>query len=308
MDPEAKILIVVLGPTGVGKSEVSLKLAGKFNGEIVNCDSMQVYKGFDIGTDKLPLEKRQNIPHHLLDVSEPEDQFTAADFVDLAFASIQEILKRRHLPIITGGTGLYLKALLEGLFPEGKSDLSVREQLEEEEREKGMEYLRQELVEIDPKYAQKVGEKDRIRIIRALEVFRVTGKSMTENFLLTRSPVRDFNIIKLGLKLERMHLYTNIEKRVDRMFENGLVEETKNLLHAGVPENAPSFRALGYSHVLQYLKNEVTLDEAVEGMKKDTRHYAKRQMTWFRKMEGIKWYSPSSISRISSYIEKRIIT
>jgi len=308
LDPEAKILIVVLGPTGVGKSEVSLKLAGKFNGEIVNCDSMQVYKGFDIGTDKLPLEKRQNIPHHLLDVSEPEDQFTAADFVDLAFASIQEILKRRHLPIITGGTGLYLKALLEGLFPEGKSDLSVREQLEEEEREKGMEYLRQELVEIDPKYAQKVGEKDRIRIIRALEVFRVTGKSMTENFLLTRSPVRDFNIIKLGLKLERMHLYTNIEKRVDRMFENGLVEETKNLLHAGVPENAPSFRALGYSHVLQYLKNEVTLDEAVEGMKKDTRHYAKRQMTWFRKMEGIKWYSPSSISRISSYIEKRIIT
>jgi tRNA dimethylallyltransferase len=290
----------------VGKSHTSLILAKKLNGEIINCDSMQVYKGFDIGTDKLPLEKRRNIPHHLLDIFEPVDQFTAADFIALALVAIQDIRKRERLPIITGGTGLYLKALLKGLFPGGEKDIAIRDSLVQEEKERGLEHLRQQLVDIDPVYAERIGEKDRIRIIRALEVYRKTGRTMTESFLETRSPVKDFDIITIGLKLERPRLYANIETRVIKMFENGLVNETKRLLDSRIPEDAPPFRALGYSHVLRYLKDEITLDEAMHDMMKDTRHYAKRQMTWFNKMREIEWFSPSEVSKIVTYVEMKI--
>ena len=267
---------------------------------------MQVYKNFDIGTDKIPLEKRENITHHLLDVVSPSTQFTAADFVRLALEAANAILKKKKLPLIVGGTGLYLKALLNGLFPEGEADLMLRQKLEKEAKEKGLESLREKLMEVDPAYCQKIGKNDEIRIIRALEVFYSTQKSISEHFLNTKSLVKDFNIIRIGLKLERKELYRRIEERVDKMFERGIIREVEELLQKGVSENSPPFRALGYKYVLKFLKKEIPLEEAITLAKRDTRHYAKRQMTWFRKMEGIRWFSPNDFSSILEYIENNL--
>lgn len=292
----------MLGPTSVGKSATAIKIAHKFNGEIINCDSMQVYRGFDIGTDKVPLHIRKIIPHHLLDIVEPSVQFTAADFVQRALDAVHSILNRKKLPLIVGGTGLYLKALLDGLFPEGKSNPEIRRELEKKASEKGLEYLRKKLSEADPVYCQKIGKNDKIRIIRALEVYCTTRKPISEHFQNTRSFVKDFHTLKIGLKLKKDVLYRKIEERVDKMFEKGIVEETRNLLASGVSEDSPPFRALGYKHVIKFLKNELTLEQAVHLTKKDTRHYAKRQMTWFRKMEGIQWFYPHRFSSIVEYI------
>lgn len=298
MESKAKNLVIVLGPTAVGKSTTAIELAKRFKGEVINCDSMQVYRGFDIGTDKPTLEERENIPHHLLSIADPMIQFTAADFVNHALKAIEEIRKRGGLPLITGGTGLYLKALLDGLFPEGEKDPSVRKKLEQEVQHKGLKHLREKLMEVDPVYGEKIGEKDKIRIIRALEVYMTTKKPLSEHFLNTRSFVSDFNIIKIGLKLERSLLYKKIEDRVDRMFEKGIVRETQELLKQGLSEVSPPFRALGYKQVVKYLNGKLSYEEAVEAAKKETRHYAKRQMTWFRKMEGIHWFLPSDFSSI----------
>jgi len=303
LQSEEKNLIIILGPTGVGKSAATLKLAKVFNGEIINCDSMQVYKGFDIGTDKLPIEKRENIHHHLIDILSPEKQFTAADFVQKALSAIESIHKKKKLPFITGGTGLYLKALLDGLFPEGKKDPAIRQKLEQEVKEKGLKYLREKLEKIDPSYARKIGKNDKIRIIRALEVFNTTKKSLSEHFKNTKSYVTDFHIIRIGLKLERQELYKHIEDRVDRMFERGIVKEVQSLIKKGVKEKSPPFRALGYKQILEYQKGKISLEQAVSLTKRETRHYAKRQMTWFKKMKGIRWFSTHEFSAIQEHIK-----
>ncbi len=306
MDYKRKNLIIILGPTGVGKSSTAIKLAKKLKGEIINCDSMQVYKDFDIGTDKIPVEKRENIPHHLLDVVSPSIQFTAADFARLALKTANSILKRKKLPLIVGGTGLYLKALLDGLFPGGGSDPKLRQELESEAKKKGLDTLREKLKEVDPVYYQKIGERDKVRIIRALEVFYSTRKSLSKQFLSTKSYVKDFNIIKIGLKLERKELYRRIEERVDKMYERGITREVEELLQKGVDENSPPFRALGYKYILKLFNKEIPLEEAITLTKRDTRHYAKRQMTWFRKMEGIKWFSPHDFPSILEYAKNNL--
>lgn len=297
----------MLGPTGVGKSRTAIHLAKTFQGEIINCDSMQVYRGFDIGTDKLLIEKREGIPHHLLDVSEPAAQFTAADFVQSALKAAHAILENHHIPIITGGTGLYLKALIDGLFPEGQKDPSVRNKLENEARQNGLFSLWEKLKTVDPDYADKIGAKDRIRIIRALEVFYTTHKPFSEHFAATRSFVTDFNLVRIGLKLDRQELYSRINARVEKMFAQGMIEEVQLLLSQGVSDTAPPFRALGYKHVLKYLREEISLDEAIELTKTETRHYAKRQMTWFKKMEGIDWFSPKDLKAIITHIQIRLL-
>ena len=268
---------------------------------------MQVYKGFDIGTDKIPLEKREEIPHHLLDVVSSSTQFTAADFVRLTLQAIKIITEREKLPFIVGGTGLYLKALLDGLFSEGKRDPSIRKKLEKEAGEKGLESLREKLMKIDPAYCEKIGKHDKLRIIRALEVFCSTQIPLSEHFSKTKSFVEDFNSIKIGLKLERQELYRRIEKRVDKMFEKGIVIEVQSLLQEGVSGKSPPFRALGYKYVLKFLKKEISMEDAITLTKRDTRHYAKRQMTWFRKIEGIKWFSPYEFPSILEYVQKSFI-
>ncbi len=268
---------------------------------------MQVYKKFDIGTDKIPVEERAGIPHHLLDFLEPDKQFTAADFINLASLKIKEIKDRNRIPLITGGTGLYLKALLEGLFPDGESSPSLRETLEKEAKEKGLHCLWLRLLEVDPMYAQKIGRNDKIRIIRALEVYLKTKKPLSEHFLNTRSPIRDLNVIKIGLKLERKALYKRIEERVEKMFERGIIDEVKNLLELGIRETSPPFRALGYKHVLRFIRNEISLDETISLTKRDTRRYAKRQITWFKKMKDVAWFSPDDLISMEKYIEENLI-
>ncbi len=303
MESEGKDLVILLGPTGVGKSRVSILLARDLQGEIINCDSMQVYRGFDIGTDKLPLIERDGIPHHLLDCVEPETQFTAADFVNAALDAASGIWSRHRLPIITGGTGLYLKALIEGLFPEGKKDPDIRQRLEREADSEGVQTLWQRLLQVDPVYAQKIGPRDRLRIIRALEVFTLSGKPLSVLFAQTRSFVQDCNLIRIGLQRDRQELYARINLRVERMFKQGMVEEVKRLVASGVRETAHPFRALGYRQILRYLRQEIDLEEAVELTQRETRHYAKRQMTWFRKMAGITWFSPEELDNIKAHIQ-----
>jgi tRNA dimethylallyltransferase len=306
LEPEAKNLVIVLGPTAVGKSAMAIRLAQKFRGEVINCDSMQVYKGFDIGTDKIPRDQRNNIPHHLLDITDSTTQFTAAEFVRHALEAIESIRKKQMLPIIVGGTGLYLKALLEGLFPEAKKDTAIRERLERQAKEKGLEFLRESLLRVDPAYAKKIGERDKIRIIRALEIFHATKIPISEHFANTHSLVDDFFILKIGLKLERSIIYMKIEDRVDRMFARGIVEEARGLLEEGANPDSPPFRALGYRQVLNHLRGDISLEEAIELTKKETRHYSKRQMTWFRKMAGIHWFTPDDFLSIVMYMKTNL--
>jgi tRNA dimethylallyltransferase len=301
-------LVIILGPTGVGKSEAGVYLACRFGGEIINCDSMQVYRGFDIGTDKPTPEMRKQAPHHLLDIAEPSAQFTAADFVRQALAAVRSIEEKGHLPFVVGGTGLYLKALLDGLFPGPGRNAELRRRLEREAVENGLPSLYRRLQEVDPHYSRIIGENDKVRIIRALEVFHVTRRPISEHFRDTRSELAGFHVHKIGLQLERNELYRRIEQRVDRMFERGILAEVQRLLAAGVEESAPPFRALGYKHILAHLKGMISLDETGRLTKQDTRHYAKRQISWFRKMAGVSWFPADAHAGLAKFLEEQFVS
>jgi tRNA dimethylallyltransferase len=306
LEPEASVLLVVLGPTAVGKSRVAVDLALRFGGEIISGDSIQVYRGFDIGTDKPSLDARRGVPHHLIDIVEPEVQFTAADFVREALAAARGIASRGRLPIVAGGTGLYIKALVDGLFPGPGRDPAVRAALEAEAQDAGLDILFRRLESVDPEYARKIRGRDRVRIIRALEVTMTTGRPISQHFQDTRSPVMGRTVLRLGLRLEREALCRRIEDRVERMFVRGLIDEVRGLLEKGVPESGPPFRALGYIHVLRHLRGEIGRDEAVALTKTDTRQYAKRQMTWFRKMAGVVWFSPEDGPGLEHYVQNQL--
>jgi tRNA dimethylallyltransferase len=306
LEPEASALVIVLGPTAVGKSRIAVDLALRFGGEVISGDSIQVYRGFDVGTDKPGPETRRGVPHHLIDIVGPEVQFTAADFVREALAAARAVAGRGGLPIVAGGTGLYIKALCDGLFPGPGRDPVLRAALEAEAREKGLEALFRRLEAVDPEYAAKIRGRDRVRIIRALEVHAATGRPISEHFRATESPVKGRTVVRLGLRLEREALYARIDQRVDRMFARGLVDEVRGLLARSVPESAPPFRALGYSHVLRHLRGEIGCDEAAALTKTDTRHYAKRQMTWFRKMADIAWFSPDDGPTLEEYVQNQL--
>jgi tRNA dimethylallyltransferase len=303
---EARNLVIILGPTGVGKSQTAVRLALRFDGEVINGDSLQVYRGFEIGTDKPTPEARRGVRHHLLDIVDPSVQFTAADFVREALRAADDILDRRRLPFVVGGTGLYLKALVDGLFPGPGRNPSLRARLEAEAAGKGLDALFRELEQVDPAYARKVRGRDRIRIIRALEVYRSTGRPMSEHFRETTSPVKGYRVTRIGLELDRAALNRQIEDRVERMFGQGFVEEVRALLGQGIGRDAPPFRALGYRHVLKCLDGLMSLEDAKALTKLDTRHYAKRQMTWFRKMAGVTWYSPSDLSGLEHYLQNQL--
>ncbi|MGZ5479708.1 MAG: tRNA (adenosine(37)-N6)-dimethylallyltransferase MiaA, partial [Candidatus Aminicenantales bacterium] len=267
---------------------------------------IQVYRGFDIGTDKTGPEARRGVPHHLIDIVGPEVQYTAADFVRDALDAARGIAARGRLPIVAGGTGLYIKALVDGLFPGPGRDPAVRAALEAEAAEKGLDILFRRLEAVDPDYAKKVRSRDRVRIIRALEVHITTGRPISEHFRETRSPVIGRTIVLIGLKLEREALCRRIDERVERMFARGLVDEIRGLLERGVRETATPFKALGYSHVLRHIRGEIGLEEAVALTQTDTRQYAKRQMTWFRKMTGVVWFSPDDGPALEQYLQKRL--
>jgi tRNA dimethylallyltransferase len=302
------LLVFVVGPTGAGKSAAALALALRFGGEIVNCDSMQVYRGFDIGTDKPPAGDRARVPHHLLDVADPAAQFTAADFASLALEAVGGIRDRGALAFLTGGTGLYFKALEDGLFPGPGRDEALRQAYEEEARTVGPEALWEKLAALDPITAARTGKRDKVRIVRALEVQALTGVPISEHFARTRGRLDDFRLLKIGLDLSREDLVRRIEERIDRMFAAGLIAEVEGLLAQGVPVSAPPFRALGYKHVLRLLAGEIDRNEAAALTKTDTRHYAKRQLTWFRKMSGVQWVPAADLDAMAGLVASSIET
>jgi tRNA dimethylallyltransferase len=299
---EGRVLVLLVGPTAVGKTALSVLLAERFGAEIISCDSMQVYRGFDIGTDKPGLEERRRVPHHLIDIMAGRDQFTAADFAARAARAVEDIASRGRLPMVVGGTGLYVKALLDGLFPGPGRNEAIREGLEQEARHDGLDALYARLETVDPAYAAKIGRRDRIRIVRALEVQAVTGIALSEHFRNTAGFLPGYRAVPIGLQRGRAELVSRIEARIARMFERGLIEEVRGLVSSGLPESAPPFKALGYRHALAVLRGEMSPAEAAARTAMDTRRYAKRQMTWFRRMAGIHWFEADDAAGIAEYV------
>ncbi|MDU5467442.1 MAG: tRNA (adenosine(37)-N6)-dimethylallyltransferase MiaA [Peptoniphilus harei] len=299
-------LIIITGPTGIGKTELSLELAKKYKGEIISCDSMQIYKKLNIGTAKIDLNET-SIPHHMIDIVEPSDNFTVADFKNSAKKIIKDINNRDRLPFLVGGTGLYINSLVYNLdFTETKPDYEYRDELRELLEKEGSEFLYEKLKEKDKRLAEKIHKNNGQRIIRALEILK-SGNKKGDNF---REENKDYNLIYLGLNMDRAKLYEKINQRVDKMVDLGLVDEVKNLLDEGLDKNSQSLKAIGYKEVISYLDGEIDFDEMVDLIKKNSRHYAKRQLTWFRRDDRIKWFDRESdriLSDIESYIDSRLV-
>jgi len=285
-------LVIILGPTGVGKSAVAAAVALEVGGEIINADSQEVYRHMDVGTAKPSLELRQKVPHHLIDVVDPDEEFNAALFRELAMKSAQEIWARGKRVILCGGTGLYLKALTRGLFVGPAKDPEIRGRLEQEARENGLSALYERLRRVDPDATFSIHPHDRQRIIRALEVFEQTGKAMSRWHREHGFKEDPFETLKIGLHRERKELYDMIHRRCEGMVAQGLVEEVRGLLDRGYRLDLKPLRSVGYRHVGLYLGGEMSLDDALALMQRDTRRLAKRQLTWFRADKEIRWFHP----------------
>lgn len=285
-----QLIPAVVGPTASGKSELAIHLALARNGEIINLDSVQVYRGIYVATAKTPLNERLGIPHHLIDIVEPTDNFTAGDYARLAVQTIQEVESRNCTAILTGGTGFYLRALVKPLFEGPQTDLKLRERLVALREKRGPEHLHHMLKRVDLDAAKKLSPRDWSRSMRALEVYFQTGRRISESQPeLPPAPEFASRIRVIALNPSREQLYARINKRADEMFERGLVEEVEGLIASGVPANAKAFQAHGYRRVVEYLQGKRTRDDALNQMKLDTRHYAKRQLSWWRGWPNVKW-------------------
>jgi tRNA dimethylallyltransferase len=281
-------LPVVLGPTGSGKSDLAIHIALAMGGEILNCDSLQVYRGFDIGTAKVSAKEQQGVPHHLIGVIDPDQLFTAGDYARLAESVLREIADRGRIPVVAGGTGFYLRALLDGLFPGPSRDESLRARLRgREESRPGS--LHRILKRLDPEAAARIHPHDKNKTMRALEVRLIEGRSLSSLFERGRAPLTGFRPIKLGLDPPRELLFARLNARTGAIFERGLLDEVRHLLAAGVAREAKPFESLGYKQALQVVEGNLTADEALESTQLETRRYAKRQITWFRKEHGVHW-------------------
>lgn len=292
-------LLIIVGPTAVGKTEISLSLAEELGAEIVSADSMQVYRGMDIGTAKPTAAERARVAHHLLDVADPKEEFSAGEYLKLADAAIDGIRARGKVPLVVGGTGLYVRALAEGIFEGPGADRQLREELLERERGNGPGTLYAELSVHDPKAAAKIHPSDLRRIVRALEVFYKEGIPISEFQKEHRAGGSSRPVNIAGLKRERAELYARIEARVDAMMDEGLLDEVRSLRDAGCTSDMVSMQALGYKQLMAYLDGEYGIDEAVKLIKRDTRRYAKRQFTWFNADDRIRWVSLTGIADVS---------
>ncbi|HSA92547.1 MAG TPA: tRNA (adenosine(37)-N6)-dimethylallyltransferase MiaA [Terriglobales bacterium] len=282
------LLVAVVGPTGSGKSALAAALAERFHGEIVNCDSVAFYREFEIGTAKPSAEERRRAPHHLLDVVGPTEYITAGDYARRARAVLAEIRSRGHLPIVAGGSGLYLRALLEGLFPGPPRSEALRERLRASARKHGSSHLHRMLRRLDPAAAEKIHPNDAPKLIRALEVCLEARSKMTDLWRRGRDPLTGFRVLRIGLNPERNALYARINRRAKRMFEQGLVEETRRLLET-YGEAARPLGSLGYRQAVQLLRGEIDPKLAVWATQQAHRNYAKRQLTWFRREPDVHW-------------------
>lgn len=289
-DSEKKQKIVcVVGPTASGKTSFAIEYAEKHNGEIISCDSMQIYKYMDIGTAKATKEEQARIPHHMIDFLDPNIDYSVADFVIKVRGCIDEISSRNKLPILCGGTGLYIDSIINNIqFSEEKRDDNYRAELWKLYEKNGAEYLHKLLEEADPTEAEKVHQNNVKRVIRALEICKTSGMTKTEaDKEAVKEPIYDAEIY--GLMMEREKLYQRINMRVDIMMEKGLLEEVKHLLDMGVRRNSTAMQAIGYKEIVEFIDGNCTLDEAVDKIKQESRRYAKRQLTWFKRNKAIKW-------------------
>jgi tRNA dimethylallyltransferase len=281
-------LVAVVGPTGSGKSDLALLLAEKFNGEIINCDSLQVYRHFDIGTAKLPLAERRGIPHHLIDILDPDQLFTAGEYARLARATIAEVSARGRLPILAGGTGFYLRALLEGLFEGPARDQPLRDRLAAREARRPAS-LHRLLKRFDSAAAAKIHENDIPKVTRALEIRLLTRQPVSRLFQQGRDALRGYRTLKLGLLPDREALNPRLDGRCAWMFEHGLVEEVRRILALGFSPACKPFESHGYKQAMQLIQGELSPRDAVFYAQRNTRHYAKRQITWFRRERELQW-------------------
>lgn len=282
-------LVAIVGPTASGKSALGVRLAQEFDGEVIACDSTQLYRGFDIGTAKPTMEERRGVTHRLLDVLDGAQEATAGGYREQAMEVLEDLRRRRKLPILTVGTGLYLRALLEGLadVPQRSEELRQRLRVSAAEHEPG--YLHRMLQRMDPASAEKIVAADEQKLIRAIEVCLLTKKPLSEVHRSGRKPLEGWSAIKIGLMPEREELYKRVHERTDAMLKHGWLEEVRGLLNRGVPENAKAFDFIGYRELRAVLRGEMQLEEARGAIEQATRRYAKRQMTWFRRERGVEW-------------------
>ncbi len=290
MEENRKPLVVLTGPTAVGKTELSIRLAERIGGEIVSADSMQVYRGMDIGSAKVTASQMRGIPHHLIDILEPDEEFHVVRFQERAKQCMDEIYARGNIPILAGGTGFYIQAVLYDIdFTATRSDPDYREELEKLACERGADYLHEMLREVDPESAEAIHANNVKRVIRALEFYRETGEKISGHNEAERQKKSPYCFAYFVLNDERSRLYENIDRRVDQMMEQGLLQEVARLKEKGCRRDMVSMQGLGYKEILEYLDGEITLDEAVRVLKRDTRHFAKRQLTWFRREKDVIW-------------------
>jgi len=281
--------VAILGPTATGKSALGMALALRFGGEVVSCDSTAVYRGFDIGTDKVPVSARQGVPHHMIDVADPTEEYSAARYAREAAAVVREVWARGRLPILVGGTGLYYRALTKGFFPGPGRDTALRARLERIADRKGVERLHVLLGRVDPGSATRIQARDRKRLVRALEVYFLTGRPMTAHFAQTQSPLPEFDVTAFGLQISSEATVARVAARVDAQFREGLLDEIRGLLASGLPETAHPFTGLVYRQALEHLHG--LRDEAAtrELIVRENRRYSRRQLIWFRKEPNLTW-------------------
>lgn len=289
MNDKKPKLLVLVGPTAVGKTALSLALAKRFGCEIISGDSMQVYRGMDIGTAKATPEERQGVPHHLIDILEPEEAFSVSDFQLLTRSTVRQVQDRGRLPFLVGGTGLYVESVCYNYeFSEAVSDEAYRKEMQRVAEQEGNAYLHHQLAAIDPQSASRLHPNDVRRVIRALEVYKLTGRTMSEQ--LSRQDKRPvYDLCLIGLTMDRAILYKRIEERVDLMMREGLLAEVESLIQRGLPRQSVALQALGYKEFLDYFTGNCSLEDAVARLKQDTRRFAKRQLSWFRHMKDIHW-------------------
>jgi len=299
-----KPMIVLTGPTAVGKTKLSIALAKAVNGEIISADSMQVYKYMDIGSAKITVEEMQGVPHHLIDILEPWDEFNVVVFKQKCEEALAGIYRRGHIPIVTGGTGFYIQALLRDIdFTENEENTEYRTYLEKLAEEKGAEVLHEMLKEVDPQSAEAIHANNIKRVIRALEYYKLTGEPISIHNEQEKQKESAYNSCYFVLNDDRAKLYTRIEQRIDEMINNGLIEEVQKLKNMGCHRGMVSMQGLGYKEILDYLNGECTLDEAIYLLKRDTRHFAKRQLTWFRREKEVIWVNKDEFR----YDEEKIL-
>jgi tRNA dimethylallyltransferase len=285
----ARTVVAVLGPTASGKSALGIALAERFEGEVVACDSTAVYRGFDIGTDKIGEEEQRGIRHHLVDIVAADGDYTAADYARDAMAAIEEIAGRGHLPVLVGGTGFYYRALTRGLFPGAGREPRLRARLDALASRVGASRMHRQLARIDPESAARIQVNDLVRVVRALEVYYQTGRTLTAHFAETRAPLEGWNVVAFGLRPPWSDIASRITVRVDRQFERGIVDEVRQLLELGVPQTARPFTGYVYRRVLEHVMGQRTEAETRAIIVQENRHYARRQLIWFRKEPNLFW-------------------